>query len=122
MLTVALDESNDIPAGGPKLVTGMDAVATEIRAVLSVQAGEWAFDLDFGTRWRDVVLTKFFDASATRAMLAATVNTVAGHEPVTPEQISIDTATLADVRQVIITINDVIVDGEQFDLSVETTV
>jgi len=135
VLRVILDDNNDFPVGvmgddgvyvpgGPVLGTGIDSYATAVRSVLSVQAGEWPFDLTFGTRYRSVVLVKYFDAAATRAMLAATINTVPDSDvPVTPAQITIDTVSLADVRQANITVDDVVIDGETVDtLNFTTTI
>jgi hypothetical protein len=42
-------------------------------------------------------------------------------EPVTANQISVDSTTNAAARQVDITIDNVIVDGDQFDLTLTTT-
>lgn len=122
MLRVILDNDNDLPPGGPVLAAGMDSAATAIRAELSTQAGEWPFDkADFGMRWRGIVLVKYFDAAATQAWIAATVNRVPDINRVTSTQIAIDTTTGAVARQATITINDVVVDDQQTDL-VFTTV
>lgn len=120
MLRVILDDNNDIPVGGPVLGTGIDSAASAIRSVLSTQAGEWPYDLTFGVMWRGAVFGKFFDAAATRSLLAATVNTVPDIEPITAAQITIDTVSLADARQANITIDDVTVDDEQVDLDFTT--
>ena len=123
MLRVRLDENNDIPIGGPKLVDGIDSVATGIRAVLSTQAGEWPYDFTFGTPWRDDILMKFFDAATTQSIIAARINTLRPEiEPVTPNQITIDTITQASARQANITVDDVTVDGQQVDLSFTTQI
>lgn len=108
MLRVMLTENNDLPPGGPRLVNGLDSAAVALQAVFGTQAGEWPFDLLFGMRWRQEVFGKYFDSNATNQAAAATANTVPDIQPVTGNQITIDTTTQADARQVDITIDDIL--------------
>lgn len=122
MLRVQLDANNDLPEGGPKLVTGVDSVATALQAVFGTQQGEWAFDFTFGCPWRDAILLKFFDPGTTRSIMARITNGLVPEiEPVIGSQIEIDTTSQAANRQVNITINDVRVNGQQLTLALTTT-
>jgi hypothetical protein len=107
VLRVMLDENNDLPPGGPRLVNGLESAGVALQAVFGTQAGEWPFDLLFGMRWRQEVFGKYFDANATNQAAAATANTVPDIQPVTGNQITLDTTTQADARQVDITIEDI---------------
>jgi hypothetical protein len=107
MLRVMLDEDNDLPPGGPRLVNGLESAGVALQAVFGTQAGEWPFDLLFGMRWRQEVFGKYFDSNATNQAAAATANTVPDIQPVSGNQITIDTTTQAEVRQVDITIEDI---------------
>lgn len=120
MLRVLLDANNDIPPGGPELVSGIDSAAVALQAVFGTQQGEWVYDLTFGTPWRDEILQKYFDAGTTRSICARVANTVPDIEPVVSAQIDIDTTTQAANRQADITLNNVTADGEQADISVTT--
>lgn len=118
MLRVLLDDDNDFPPGGPRLVDGVDSVASALRAELSVQAGEWPYDKTFGVDWRNEILQKFFAPAASSALLATTINGLVPEiEPVSGAQIEIDTASQADARQVTITVSDVVVDDDRVDLT-----
>jgi hypothetical protein len=118
MLRVLLDENNDLPPGGPVLVDGIDSVATGMRAEFSTQAGEWPYDFTFGLQWRGAILQKFFDPAATRSLIAAKANTFLPEiDAVSGAQVDIDTTTFAAERQVVITLSDVRVNGEQIDIS-----
>lgn len=108
MLRVMLTEDNDLPPGGPRLVNGLDSAAVALQAVFGTQAGEWPFNLLFGMRWRQEVFGKYFDSNATNQAAAATANTVPDIQPVTGNQITLDTITQADARQVDITIDDIL--------------
>lgn len=121
MLRVILDENNDIPIGGPVLASGMDSAASALRAEFSTQTGEWPYDKTFGCPYRGAIFGKFFDSAATNSIVAAVANKTPDIEPVTGNQITIDTTTNAAARQVDITINNVTVDGDQFDLTLQTT-
>ena len=122
MLRVLLDENNDFPPGGPKLGNGIASVGTAFQAVFGTQQGEWAYDLTFGMPWRSCVFGKYFDAGSTLSIVASVANTVPEPEPVSANQISLDTTTNADARQVDITISDVIVGEDITDIEVSTTV
>lgn len=123
MLRVLLDENNDFPIGGPQLVSGMDSAATALRATFSTQTGEWPFNKTFGCPWRGSILGKFFDPATTSSICAAVANTwVPDIQPITGNQITIDTIINATQRQVDITIDAVTVDGEQLDLTLQTTI
>lgn len=122
MYRVILDENNDIPDGGPILAIGIDSAATSLRAEFSTQLGEWPYDkANFGCPYRSPIFGKFFDAASTNSICAAVANRTPDIEPVTAQQISIDTTTNADARQVNIDIINVTVDGDQFDLTLQTT-
>ena len=107
MLRVMLTEDNDLPPGGPRLVNGLESAGVALQAVFGTQAGEWPFDLLFGMRWRQEVFGKYFDANATNQAAAATANTVPDIQPVTGNQIALDTTTQADARQIDITIENI---------------
>lgn len=111
MLRVLLDENNDLPAGGPKLVGGEQSAAVALQAVFSVQTGEWPYNLTFGMPWRQAVFGKFFNAATTTSFAAVTANTVPDIVPVGDTQITIDTTTNADARQVDITIDNIALRG-----------
>lgn len=122
MLRVILDENNDIPEGGPVLGDGIDSAATALRAEFSTQQGEWKYDkINFGFPWRNEVFGKFFDPATTSSFVAAVANRTPDIEPVTGNQITIDTTTNADARQVDITIINITVDGESQDLTITTS-
>lgn len=120
MLRVILDADNDLPPGGPVLASGSESARTALQAVFGTQQGEWGFDKLFGTPWRPAILRKFFDAAATRAIMANTANTVPDIEPVVGAQVLIDTTSQAAARQVDITIEDVLVDGDVQTLTLST--
>ena len=126
MLRVYLDADNDLPPGGPRLCGGPGAIdvinasgvverqnsalasaGVALQAVFGTQAGEWPYNLTFGTPWRDEVFGKYFDSTTTAQIVASVANTVPDIEPVTSNQITIDTLTQADARQVNITIDSV---------------
>jgi hypothetical protein len=107
MLRVLLDENNDLPVGGPRLVGGAESAAVALQAVFSVQAGEWPYNLLFGMPYRQALFGKFFNAATTTSFVAATANTVPDIVPVGDTQITIDTTTNADARQADITINNI---------------
>lgn len=107
MLRVLLNENNDLPPGGPRLVGGVESAGVALQAVFSVQAGEWPYDLLFGMRWREEVFGKYFDENATRQFLAATANAVPDIQPVIGSQITIDTLARSDIRQANITLDDI---------------
>jgi hypothetical protein len=107
MLRVLLDENNDIPPGGPRLVDGEQSAAVALQAVYSTQAGEWPYDLRFGTLWRQEVFGKFFNAATTSQVIADAGNSwVPDIVPMTDAQITIDTTTQAEFRQADITVDD----------------
>lgn len=122
MLRVILDENNDLPDGGPRLGAGLASAATALQAVFGTQQGEWPFNKTFGCPWRNEILQKFFDPGATRSIMASTANTVPDIEPVASTQITLDTTTQAEWRQVDITIADVVVDNEQDDITISAGV
>jgi len=107
MLRVLLDENNDLPPGGPRLVGGVASAAVALRAVFSTQAGEWPFNRTFGMMWRQAVFGKFFNAAITSQATAATANTVPEITPVVGNQVTLDTIEGADDRQVNIAVNDI---------------
>ena len=112
MLRVMLDENNDLPSGGPRLVGGVESAGVALQAVYATQAGEWPYNLSFGTQWRGVILRKYFDPATTRSAIATPANSwVPDIEPITGNQITLDTTTYADIRQVDITITDVMLAG-----------
>lgn len=111
MLRVALDENNDFPPGGPKLVGGVESAGVALQAVFSVQRGEWRYNLLFGMAWRSAVFGKFFNESTTAQMVAATANTIPDITPVTERQVAVDTVTDAAWRQANITINSISLRG-----------
>jgi hypothetical protein len=121
VLRVILDEDNDIPNGGPGLGQGIDSVASALRAEFSTQTGEWPYDKTFGCPYRNAIFGKFFSPGTTASIAAAVANKTPDIEPVTANQISVDSTTNAAARQVDITIDNVIVDGDQFDLTLTTT-
>ena len=123
-----LNADNDLPPGGPQLcggAGGFDVVNADgtverqssalvsagvaLQAVFGTQAGEWPYDFTFGTPWRQEVFGKYFDATTTAQIMANVANTVPDIEPVTSNDITIDTLTQADARQVNITIDPVTV-------------
>jgi hypothetical protein len=115
-------EANDIPLGGPTLGSGIDSAATALCSEFSTQQGEWPYDKAFfGFPYRQAVFGKFFDSNTTASFAAAVANRTPDIEPVTAAQITIDTTTNADARQADITIANVTVDGEQQDLTLQTT-
>jgi hypothetical protein len=119
---VILDDDNDIPIGGPILASGIDSAATSLRAEFSTQLGEWPYDkVNFGCPYRGPIFGKFFDAAATNSICATVANRTPDIEPVTAQQITIDTTTNAAERQVNIDIANVTVDGDQLDLTLQTT-
>lgn len=121
MLRVRLDEDNDLPDGGPVLVTGMDSVATALQAVFGTQQGEWPFDFTFGCPWRNAILQKYFDPGSTRSIVATIANGLVPEiEPVVGSQVEIDTTTQAAERQVTITIDGIVADGQQTDITLST--
>jgi hypothetical protein len=126
MLRVLLDENNDLPPGGPRLVGGEQSAAVALRAVFSVQAGEWPYDFRFGMLWRQAVFGKFFNAATTSQMVAAAANTVPDITPVVDSQITIDTTTQAEWRQANITVEDISLRSDtepvpgQFSFSIST--
>jgi hypothetical protein len=122
MLRVFLTDANDLPPGGPRLVTGIDSAAVALQAVFGTQQGEWPFDFTFGCPWRGEILQKFFDPGATRSIMANTANTVPDIQPVVSSQVSLDTTTQAAARQVNITISDVVVGDEQAELVLPTVI
>lgn len=120
-MRVQLDENNDLPDGGPVLVTGMDSVATAMQSVFGTQQGEWPFDFTFGCPWRNEILQKYFDPGSTRSIVATIANGLVPEiEPVVGSQVEIDTTTQAADRQVNITIEGVIVDDVQTDITLTT--
>jgi hypothetical protein len=119
MLRVILDENNDIPNGGPFLKSGIDSAASALRAEFSTQAGEWPFDKTFGCPYRGAIFNKFFDAGTTASLCAAVANKTPDIEPVTANQIIIDTTTNAAARQVDITINNIVVNDDKLDLTLQ---
>lgn len=115
-------EANDIPYGGPVLGSGMDSAATSLCSEFSTQQGEWPYDKQFfGFPYRQEVFGKFFDPNTTNSFCAEVANRTPDIEPVTTNQVIVDTTTNADARQVDLTIVNVTVDGEQQDLTLQTT-
>lgn len=129
MQRAILDENNDFGETGPQLGDGVPSAATALQAVFGIQQGEWGYNKTLGTPWRNGIFGKYFDAGATLSFMASTANSIRelvpfpDIEPVTAAQITLDTLTQADARQVNIGIARVIVVGEDAptDIAVTTT-
>jgi hypothetical protein len=100
MQRVDLTEDNDLPQGGPRLVGGLRSAVVALQTVYSVQTGTWPYNYLFGTRWRGPILRKYFDPTTTREALAVASRQVPDIVPVNSNQITLDTITMAEFRQV----------------------
>jgi hypothetical protein len=68
---------------GPVLVTGAEAAQSELIAIFLTQAGEWGYNLEFGVRYNEAILGKFFDETTTAAStLAADASSAPSVSPV----------------------------------------
>lgn len=129
MQRAILDENNDFGDEGPQLGEGLPSAATALQAVYGIQRGEWGYNHTIGMPWRNGVFGKYFDAGGTLSIIAETGNSIRELVPfpdifpITAAQITLDTASLADERQVDISIANVtVVDtGESDDLNIPTT-
>lgn len=128
MLRAILDDNNDFDEEGPRLGDGLPSARTALQAVFGTQQGEWGYNKTFGCPWRNGVFGKYFDAGSTLSIIASTANSIReivpfpDIEPVTAAQISLDTTTRADFRQVDIAITGVTAnDGDVDDVTISTT-
>jgi hypothetical protein len=67
---------------GPVLVTGAEAAQSELIAIFLTQAGEWGYNLEFGVRYNEAILGKFFDETTAASTLAADASSAPSVSPV----------------------------------------
>ena len=97
--------------------------------MFGTQQGEWGYNKTFGCPWRNGIFGKYFNAGSTLSIIASTANAVRDLvpypdiEPVTASQVSLDTTTQAEFRQVDIGLARVTVtaDNSVEDISITTT-
>lgn len=122
MLRVDLTETNDLPPGGPKLVGGLRSAVVGLQTVYSVQTGTWKYNFLFGTRWRGPILRKYFDPATSREALAVASRQVPDIVPITSNQISLDTITMSEFRQVNIGIEGITDGIAMTDVNIPTVI
>lgn len=118
------DGSLDLSGGGPRLVSGAEALQAAMFNRLSTQAGEWVYDKTYGVPWREVVLRRYFSAGETAGILAATASLATNAARVSATQVDLTTNSVT--RRVEIRVRGVRVRGsdlenEGFDLVVPSS-
>jgi hypothetical protein len=124
-LTLRRTDSGDLDlrgGRGPELEDGAEAAKAQLLATFLTQAGEWPFNLVFGVDYNGAILGKFFDDTATAALLAAKASEAPAVSPVSAGNVSFvldpDTQTLFPTISPVYPING----GESFDFAVPTGV